>query len=167
MKKILIPVVAIFVLAFAACNGTGYSDPVKYNDDVVTQQSNVYDKLDSLETILNDDVIDEEACEGAFKDAIAITDAAIKKLEEMGAYKDDATFQKAGIDLFTQVKSLLENDYRDLYELYKKPIEDWEDADFDSMYDIWDAIDYGIIDKEDAFLDAQQNFADTYNIVLY
>lgn len=167
MKKNLFPLFAVLILVFASCGDGGYIDPVAYNDDLVNEQTKVYNKIDSLETILNADVIDESAIDGAFEDAIATTDASIKKVEEMGAYLGDEDFQKATIDLFTAVKNLLENDYKALYELYKKPIEDWEDADFDLMYDIWDAIDDGLSTKEDAFTDAQNKFADANDITLY
>lgn len=166
MKKIIFPLFAILILVFASCGDGGYIDPAAYNDDLVNAQTKVYSKIDSLEAFLNADVIDESAVDGALEDAILVDSLSIKKVEKMGAYLGDDKFQKATIDLFTEVKSLLENNYKELYELYKKPIEDWEDADFDKMYDIWDAIDDGISTKEDAFTDAQNNFADANDLTL-
>ena len=157
---------AVIVLALSACD-SGYTDPVAYNDDIIAEQTKVYNKLDSLETILNADEIDEDAVDGAFEDAIAQCDASIKKLQDMGAFMGDDAFQQAGIKLFTGLKDLFNKEYQDLYTLYKKPFDEWEDADFDSMYDIWDAIDSGIADAEDPFLDAQDKFADDNNITLY
>jgi hypothetical protein len=167
MKKILFPLFAVLILVLASCGDGGYIDPVAYNDDLVSEQTKVYNKIDSLETILNADVVDEPAIDGAFEDAIATVTTSIKNVEEMGAYLGDEDFQKVGLALFTEIKSLLENDYKDLYELYKKPIEDWDDADFDLMYDIWDAIDEGLMAKEDGFLEAQDDFADAHDIILY
>lgn len=167
MKKLILPILTVLVLSLASCGGTGYVDPVEYNDQLVEYYTNVYNKIDSLETILSEDVIDEEACEGAFKDAVTLTDNVIKNVEEMGAFKEDDKYQKAALAYFKEIKKLLENDYRDIYELYKKPIEDWTDDDFEKMYDIWDAIEYGTIDKDDAFDDAQKVFADENDIILY
>jgi len=163
MKKLILPVFAVLAFIIAACNLEG-NDPDKYKDAILAEYDKVISKRDSLEIILNDDYLDEVACDGAFKDAIETTDAAIKKLEELGAFKDDDTFQKAGLDFFKTIKGFYENEYKDLYELYKKPYEEWEDVDYDLLYELWDTIDYGIYDKEDVFIAKQKEFEEKNNI---
>ncbi len=167
MKRIIFSLVVVLAFALTSCGHAGYTDPAIYNDDIVAEQTKVYDALDALESLLSEDVIDETAVNAKLTAAVDICNASVKKLEEMGAYKKDDVFQQAGIVLFNGIKELLEKDYKDLIALYLKPIEEWTDEDFDKMYNIWDSIDGKIVNKEDAFLKAQDDFAKKNNITLY
>ena len=165
MKKFIFPIVAILVFTFTSCNNNSYEDPEEYFNDMIAQQTEVITKTDSLNRLLNANELNEMIVNGAFDDAISTTNKSIKFVEKMGAYEEDKAFQTATLDLLKTIKELLENEYKDIYNLYKKDITEWTDEDFYSMTDIWETIEYKTIGKKDVFDTALESFADSYSIL--
>ncbi len=164
MKKIIIPVLTVLVLGFVACD-LKQMDPGTYNDSLVGYDAQLMAKLDSLELILDSNFETEEA-DKAFETCLAKIDEVIKLTEEMGAFKGDDKFQKAGLEFFNEVKSLVENEYKEIYELYKIPEDKLTEAEINKMNDVWAKIDASFDEKRGAFIEAQKNFADTYDFIV-
>lgn len=166
MKKLIFPAIAALVLFISSC-GDGYIDPQAYYDDIDAQYLKVRNAQDSLDILLNEPEMDLTAIDGAFEDAVKACDDAVAKVEGMGAYQGDEEMLNAAISLFNEVKSVINTEYKDLYELYKKPIDEWEDSDIDKMYDLFEQIDDKIYDKDDIFYDAQIDFSTNYNVDMF
>lgn len=166
MKKLIFPAIAALIFIISSC-GEGYVDPQTYYDDLNAQYLKVRNAQDSLDILLNEAEMDLPAIDGAFEDAVTACDNAIKVVNDMGDYQGDDSMKIAAIDFFNEVKSVVNNEYKELYELYKKPIDDWEDADIDLMYDLFEKIDDKIYEKDDVFYDAQLAFSTNYDVDMF
>ncbi len=160
MRKFLIPLMLSFIFIFSACQ-----EPQTYYDDIETEYYKVINIKDSLDILLNENELDVEAVKGGFEDANKVCDEAIKKVENLGAFNDDDRMQKAALELFKQMKSLLDNEYKELFELYQKPFEDWSDQDISKMYDLFDSIENKFYEKDDKFYQAQLDFIEKHEEV--
>lgn len=169
MKKYIFYFSIFIITISASCKNSSYEDPSKYNTDISTLQKNVCNELYKLESIFssNENIFNIDSCNIIFDDAITQTDEAIDKISKIGLFDSDDTYQNSAINFFSTVKELLENDYRELYELYKKPNSEWEDADYDKMYNILDGIDNKYTKVEDDFFEKQQEFIKKHNIDIY
>ena len=165
MKKFILPILAALVFTLAACSNNSYEDPEKYLNDMVEKQSEVILKIDSLNRLLNANELNEMVVNGAIDDAITTTNKNMKFIDKMGAFNDDDNFRTASLNLMQTIKELLENEYEDIYNLYKKDILEWTDEDFYAMTDTWETIENKTISKKDAFETAQSAFADKHSIL--
>ncbi|MBN2663955.1 MAG: hypothetical protein JXR68_09930 [Bacteroidales bacterium] len=166
MKKLIFPAIAALIFIISSC-GEGYVDPQAYYDDLNAQYIKVRNAQDSLDILLNETEMDLTAIDGAFEDAVIACDNAIKAANDMGGYQGDEAMKNAAVDLFNEVKNVVNTDYKELYELYKKPIDQWEDADIDLMYELFESIDDKIYDKDDAFYDAQLDYSTNYSVEMF
>jgi len=166
MKKFIFPIITLLVLIFSSCD-EGYVDPQAYYDDIDAQYLIVRNAQDSLDILLNEPEMDIDAIDGAFEDAITACDDAINKVEKIDDFQGDEALNVAAVELFSEVKSVINSEYKDLYELYKKPIDEWEDTDIDLMYDLFEAIDNKIYDKDDVFYNAQLDFSTNYEVEMF
>ncbi len=162
--KIISLIVALFT--FVNLNAQKIEDPIEYNDVIIDQQFLIYDKLEALENAMTETTLDEKECDAAFKDAIKSTKNAIKIVEKLGPLDSNDDFQQTGIELFKTILSALKKEYKDLYKLYKIPLDDFTDEDDEKMWDLWDIVDNKIIEKEDAFIKAQEEFATKNGFIL-
>ncbi len=123
MRNIYLLFIAVGVLFLGACNT---QDPVKYNNDLITEQLKIVEKIDDLKKAIdNFNVLSPEVAIDqmniAYDNAVFQIDSGLLKVKNMENFKDDATLKNGATELFTNYKSVVENEYKNVIELYKIP----------------------------------------------
>ncbi len=167
MNKIFLPIFSIIILILSSCNNEDYTSPKKYYDDIETHYYKVMDIKDSLDILINANELNESAIDSVFILANDECETAIEEVTDMGSFEDNDTMQLAAIELFKEIKDVVNTDYKNLYELFKKPPQNWSDADVDKMYNYFDNINDRIYKKDDIFYKSQLNFSTKYNIDMF
>jgi ElaB/YqjD/DUF883 family membrane-anchored ribosome-binding protein len=156
----------LIALIFSCQKEKEYQTPEKYNDAIIALQEQVYNAVDTLENTMNEDKLDHKAIVAALNNAVNTTDNAIKKLNKLKSYDNDKSLKYAAAELFMTIKKLLNTDFKDLTDKLNKPLKQWTEAEFDSYYDTWDKIDDQINKSEKKLFDAQNKFAEKYQLDL-
>jgi len=151
--------------AVVSTNAQTVDDAIDWNDDIVLTQSLMLSFEDILiESIANDEPADSIAT--AYIDYVTFIDVAIEVYEAEEAFDSQDIFRKALLELLYVFKAVAENEYVELIDIYLTPVEELTDVDFERWDDLIAIIDEKEIAANDAFLDAQEKFADQYGFSL-
>jgi hypothetical protein len=164
MKKIFLLLGIAFAATMISCGPTT-EDAIKHNDNIVADQKEMLD----LETDLLNDIVDgQEAAniKKTFKKYLGFLEEMEKKYNEMDEFDEKDTFRKAMINLIKEFKSVAENEYDEMIEIYSKEPDALTDADFEKWEDLTEIIDEKEGKANDDFLDAQKEFSKEYNFDL-
>ena len=124
MKKIFgIITVILLLLSVQSCKR---ETAKMYNNKIITQQVKVVRKIDNLKKSIDDYNIlpASEALKNmsaAYDSAVFQIDTSIALIKKMVPFKNDNSLQQAAIKLFTEYKSTIEQNYKQVIELYKLP----------------------------------------------
>ena len=119
---------------------------------------------DLIYAITEDGALD--AIEDAYDEYVEYLEETLAKYEGMDAFDENDTFRKAMIDLLTTFLDVATGEYRDLIDIWSKDAEDLTEQDFEDWDSLIEDIDEKEIEANDAFLDAQKDFAAEYNFTL-
>lgn len=165
MKKIFLNlgVVVAFLMTMTSCGPTT-EDAIAHNDKIVEDQKKMLSLEQDLIYAIEDGDLD--AIDRAYDDYVSFLEETLSKYEEMDAFDENDTFRKAMIDLLTTFLDVAKNEYKDLIAIWSKDVEDLTEKDFERMDKITRDIDKKEIDANNAFLDAEKDFAAEYNLIL-
>ncbi len=106
------------MLNLVSCGGEKMK-PEAYNDALVSEQINVVNASEELQAAF--DMYNKEDMEMLFDRYNKQVESSLNKVEEMDDYKNDASFQKATIQLLEVYKTLGKKEYLQLKEILSKP----------------------------------------------
>lgn len=166
MKKIFLTlgVAVVFLMTMTSCGPTT-EDAIAKNDEIVADQKAMLELEDDLISAITEDG-DIDVIEDAYDEYVDFLEKTLKEYEDMEAFDDNDTFRKAMIALLTEFTDVAKNEYRDLIDIWSKDAEDLTEQDFDDWDNLIEDIDDKEGDANDAFLDAQKDFAAEYNFEL-
>lgn len=165
MKKInyLFGLVAVFGLSllFSSC---GEQDPVEYNNEVLDYYTELDDQIEQFASSLWDDDYSIDDCQVEYDKVMTIYNTNYDLVKAITPLKNDPGFHAAVIEFYDGVKNALDNEYKQILDMYNS--DDWQDDFSDKIYDLDDAALDKLIDLENNVIDSQQEFADAYDITL-
>lgn len=167
MKKLVLLALALFLFIGVNAQKTK-DDAIIHNDVIVDDEIMLLDMDDlfisSVTQSLNAETV--ECVRGLFLDYI---DNRLEKYEKMDAFDEKDVFRKAIIELMTAYKSVVENEYVAIVELYAIPTEEYilDEENYDLQWDeTVDALDKKTSDAIALFLEEQLVFAEQYGFTL-
>jgi len=165
MKRInlLLGLVAVFGLTFMF-SSCGEQDPIEYNDEVLGYYTELDEQIADFETALWDGDYTIEDLEAEYDYTMLIYDLNYDLVKDIAPLKNDPGFHAAVVEFYDGVKDALDNEYKEIVDLYTS--DDWQDDFIDRIYDLDDVVLEKLIDLENKVTDAQQEFADAYDITL-
>lgn len=174
MKKLAIYFVAIAFTALAGCGMGTQQKAVEYNDKIVGQT----DKLNEQYLEMSKKIEKQEfaKAEEIRKQVETDCKSALKVLEDIGDFKGNNAFQLASIKYVTKLKSMTENEMKELLEIVTEMnaiAADAEVAEYQKILELNEKLQTvsNKVIKEDeqasnAFGKAQKEFAAKYDIRL-
>lgn len=165
MKKInlFLGLVAVFGLSFMFTS-CGEQDPIEYNDEVLGYYTELDEQIADFETALWDGDYSIEDLQAEYDYTLLLYDLNYVLVKAITPLKKDPGFHASVIEFYDGIKSALDNEYKEIMDLYNA--DDWQDDYIDKIYDLDDAALDKLIELEGKVTDAQQEFADAYGITL-
>lgn len=151
------------MLILASCGGEKMK-PEAYNDALVSEQINVVKAADELQAGF--DTYIKEDMETLFKRYNEQVESSLKKVEDMDDYNDDASFQKATIQLLEVYKTLGKKEYLQAKEILSKPDSLYSKNDEARIELLFKQIDRTIQKATTAYQKEQEQFASKNKIQL-
>ena len=154
-----------FLLSVTVLNAQTVDEAIEWNDDIVLTQSVMLSYEDDLiDAIVEDKSADTIAY--AYFEYLSFINLAIEVYEDEPPFDSKDIFRKAILTLLYDFKEVAATQYAELIYIYMTPADELTDYD----YERWDLLIEQVDDIEgksnDAFLDAQQQFADQYGFTL-
>jgi len=116
IKKVITGIMTAAVLSMSSCGGT--KDPAAYNNSIITVINGSEKHITDMNAAMNaSDYAKAEEVRTTWEKAL---NEDIRKVEDLGDFKGDATFQKAVLDGLNGYKKIVTEDYPKLIELRKK-----------------------------------------------
>jgi len=152
-----------FSIILQSCGGEKIK-PEAYNDALVTEQINVVKASEELQAGF--DTYIKEDMETLFQRYINQVDASLKKVNELGDYNNDDTFQNATIELLEMYKTLGKKEYLQAKEILSKPDSIYSKNDEARVELLFKQIDRTIQKATTAYQKEQEKFASKNKIQL-
>lgn len=121
MKRFLTGVMTVAVLTMSSC-GSGTKDPAAYNNSIITVINGSEKHITDMNAAMNS--ADYAKAEQIRTDWEKSLNEDIKKVEDLGDFKGDASFQKAVLDGLNGYKKIVTEDYPKLIDLRKSKTAD-------------------------------------------
>ena len=147
----------------ASCGGEKMK-PEAYNDALVSEQINVVKAADELQAGF--DTYIKEDMETLFNRYNEQVESSLKKVEDMDDYNDDASFQKATIQLLEVYKTLGKKEYLQAKEILSKPDSLYSKNDEARIELLFKQIDRTIQKATTVYQKEQEQFASKNKIQL-
>ena len=169
MKKLLLLFLTIsFISLNQSCK---QESPVVYNDLIISHQRKIVEKIDNLKKSINNfnvlpaDVALEEI-DIAYDQTIAQIDSGIVFLKEVESFKSDTSYKKGAYTLFKNYKSIVENEFKQIIEIYRIPENLYSQEDGVKLDKLNELSTQKFNEAYDNFLKVQAKFAEDNNLVL-
>jgi hypothetical protein len=121
IKQFISGMVTVAVLTMSSCD-SGIKDPAAYNNSIITVINSSETHVTEMNAAMNGS--DYTKAEQVRADWEKSLNEDIKKVEDLGDFKGDATFQKAVLDGLNGYKKIVTEDYPKLIELRKNKTPD-------------------------------------------
>ncbi|MDF2516826.1 MAG: hypothetical protein K0R59_2122 [Sphingobacterium sp.] len=143
MKQFLTGILTVAVLTMSGCN-SGTKDPAAYNNSIISVINGSEKHIESMNAAMNS--ADYAKAEQVRTDWEKSLNADIKKVEDLGDFKGDASFQKAVLDGLNGYKKIVTEDYPKLIELRKSknPDATTESALLDNINKAFESMSNGV-----------------------
>ncbi len=161
--NLILGLIAVFSLSviFSSCETR---DPVDYNDEVLGYYSELDEQIADYATALWDESYSLDELQDEYDKTVQIYENNYDLLTEIKPMDKDPGFHKSVIDFYEGVKDKLDNEYKQIMDYYNA--DEWEDSYTDKIYELDEQAFDALIEMENDVIDAQQEFADEYDITL-
>jgi len=164
MKKLLFFIAASL---FMSCTVIEQNKAIDYNNALVEEQEKVADKINEfIDLITIVDSIDYTMVHEKRKEVIESIDLSITKVNEIGGFGESEEFKNSILAVLNAYRNGVENEYTTMANFLLLPIEEQTDERYNETESIAYVADSLIGLAEENFINAQQVFADSYNLQL-
>ena len=170
MRKNIFLGTMIFILMFtSSCaifsgGKVKISDPLEYNDAILTYYTELDDQIAVFESALWDSKYSIDELQYEYDKVYRIYNYNYKPLKKIKPLKDDPGFHKNVVNFYEGVKDGLDNEYKEIMEMFSA--DEWLDSFEDKIYDLDDNVLDKLIPLEDAVIEKQKGFAEAYDFEL-
>jgi hypothetical protein len=163
MKKLFLLLAFLPLLLFTQCGPTT-EDAIAYNDKIIAEEFAVIGTIDELSNALG--TYDPAKIELALNAAKAQVDKSIEAVKKIGDFDGNSEFLDATLNLFNVFKSQLNNEYKEQFEIYKLPIEQYTTKEENRYNELNKIIDTQYFPAFDKFSKTQDEFATKWKFEL-
>jgi hypothetical protein len=156
MKKLFLVLAFLPLLLFTQCGPTT-EDAIAYNDKIIAQEFAVIGTIDELQNALA--TYDPAKIEPALNAAKVQVDISIEAVKLIGGFDKNNDFLDATLNLFNVFKSQINNEYKEQFEIYKLPIDQYTTTEENRYNELNKIIDDQYFPAFDKFSKAQDEFA--------
>lgn len=159
-KNLLLLIVLSISFSFSV---KGQSDPIDYNDNILSYYTELDSQIAKFATALaNDASIDD--LEDEYATTLDIYNDNYRAIYDIDPHKDDAGFHAAIIAFYDGVKYALDKEYKKILDYYRA--DDWDES-YNTIIDELSARALNrLINLEENVIEAQENFAEENGINL-
>ncbi len=169
MKKIFsIITVTFLLLSVQSCK---HETAKMYNNKIINQQVKIVRGIENLKKAIDDyNVIPPiEAIKNmsiVYDSTIFQIDTSIALIDAMKPFKNDNSLQQAAKKLFSDYKGIIEQNYKQIIELYKLPDQMFTKSDQKKLDSLLKDANVKLQSSYNKFYAAQKAFADKYKLSL-
>ena len=164
MKKLIFFIAASWLMS---CTVIEQNKAIDYNNALVEEQEKVADKINEfIDLITIVDSIDYTMVDEKRKEVIESIDLSTNKVNEIGGFGESEDFKNSILAVLKAYRNGIENEYTTMANFLLLPIEEQTDERYNQTESIAYVADSLIGLAEENFMDAQQVFADSYNLQL-
>lgn len=164
MKKLnlILSLIALtgLVLSFTSCD---YVDPNTYFDEVGDYYDIMDEQIVNFVDVLQDTTTTVEDLQQEYDITLNMYNDNIDTLKNMKAPKNDPGYRTAVIDFYETVKTSLDNEYKQILDMYNS---EWDDSFGEEIINLDDKAIDKIVKGENNVIEAQGKCADAFNITL-
>lgn len=160
--------ISIFVLSLHSCKKESAAD---YNNTIIEQQIAIVLSIDNLKKAIDNynAIPAKDAIAGmnkSFDEAISLLDSGINVVKALKPFKKDETFKNGALTLFEIYKQIVENEYKEIINLYKIPDEMFKPEDQQKLDELLTNSNKKLEEAYNTFTAIQKQFAEKYNLTL-
>lgn len=164
MKKNLFYSLLLIVVVFITSCGPTVEDAIKYNDNIIAEETAIIDKINTLDNEFR--TYDPLLIEPALDSALIQVNHSIGVLEGIKDFDGTKEFKAQTLEFFKMFKSQLENEYSEMLKIYKLPEDKYTTAEEDRYNELIKKIDDEYKAQFEKFSNTQKAFADKYGFTL-
>lgn len=169
MKKLNLLIGVLFLVALM--QSCSQESAVDYNNRIIMQQQEIVYKIDSLKKAIDQYNIlpQSEAIDlmnAAYDSVIFQIDSSLSYMSTVEDFKGDLSLKDAAINLFTSYKEIMEEDYKQIIELYKIPDAMFSVSDQQRLDSLLEGSNQKLEDVLNTFVEIHTKFADNNNLVI-
>ena len=164
MKKLLFFITASIMMS---CTVIEQNKAIDYNNALVEEQEKVADKINEfIDLITLEDTLDYTSVHEKRKEVLETINLSISKVNEIGGFGESEEFKNSILKVLNAYKNGVENEYTTMANFLLLPLEEQTDERYNETEEIAYVADSLIGLAEENFMDAQQVFANSYNLQL-
>lgn len=164
MKKNLFYSLLLIVVVFITSCGPTVEDAIKYNDNIIAEETAIIDKINTLDNEFR--TYDPLLIEPALDSALIQVKHSIGVLEGIKDFDGTKEFKDQTLEFFKMFKSQLENEYSEMLKIYKLPEDKYTTVEEDRYNELIKKIDDEYKAQFEKFSSTQKAFADKYGFTL-
>lgn len=165
MRKLFSTIIgSLFVSAMLVSCGPTTDDAVKYNDELVAQQTKVFEKESALIEAISKNIPDklDLLCADLSKQIDESTEA-VKKME---SFDGKTEMKDAAMKVFIAYKEVTDKEYKEMIKFAKTPDSLYTPEDDNKLIEVSKKIDDKLNKAVDEFVQLQKEFAEKYKFEL-
>ena len=165
MKKLFATILgSLFISAILVSCGPSTDDAIKYNDELVSQQTKVFEKESALIEAISKNMPEKfDALLAELSVQVDSSAAAVKKMESFDGKTD---MKDAALKVFTTYRSIVDSSYAEMIKYAKTPDSLYTQEDVDMVIELSKKIDDKLNKTVEAFVEVQKTFAAKYKFEL-
>jgi hypothetical protein len=164
MKHLFIFIAVSFMMS---CTVIEQNKAIDYNNSLVDVQEKVADKVNEfIDLITLVDSLNYNMVHDKRKEVLTSIDKGILEVKEIGSFGKSEDFKNKLLSVFNAYKSGIENEYTTKANFLLLPLEEQTDDQYNETEEIAYVADSLIGIAEDNFIQAQEVFSQSYNLVL-
>jgi len=164
MKHLFIFIAVSFMMS---CTVIEQNKAIDYNNSLVDVQEKVADKVNEfIDLITLVDSLNYNMVHDKRKEVLTSIDKGILEVKEIGGFGKSEDFKNKLLSVFNAYKSGIENEYTTMANFLLLPLEEQTDDQYNETEEIAYVADSLIGIAEDNFIQAQEVFSQSYNLVL-
>ena len=160
MKKLFILSI-LFIFSFCKTQDKK-ENPDEYLHKIEIIHDEMTDAVYSIDSLIGSYNFTPQQYNDSYKKFLKLFQKTQRTLKSMKSYKGNKKLLKATLSYIEELKSITEENYSELANLYEKPFETWTEEDFNRMYDLLEKIDNKIYVKENTYQQEYQDFVENY-----
>jgi hypothetical protein len=165
MKKIFATIIGfLFVSTLLVSCGPSADDAIKYNEELVNQQTKIFDKESALIEVISKNM--PEKLDGLCAELSKQIDESISIVEKMDAFDGKTELKDAALKVFKTYKDVVSNEYKSMIAYSKTPDSLYTQEDDDKVMELSNKIDEKLNKAIDEFVELQKQFASKYKFEL-
>ncbi|MBN2893779.1 MAG: hypothetical protein JXL97_18055 [Bacteroidales bacterium] len=164
MNKLFTLVLAFsLIVCFNSCKDDSMP-PTDYHDFAIGAYTELDNEIAEFSVAIWDTTYTVDQLVEVYENCQKIIETNLPVLQETETLKDDPGLLLSVLDFYNNVYEIINNEYAEVLSFYEKEV--WEDSYNTQIMDLYKKAVDELVEKEDAVIKAQEDFAAAYDILL-